>query len=93
MAVLITPLGGTVRVTEAKWTASIVQLPVTNVEARSGAPSSAETYKGSYVVIPTAEGLTMSTRSKRMESDVDVRPIPYYETSNESGGMTVSIAS
>ena len=57
------------------------------------AASSLPTYEGDYEVTPTADGQTLSTAQKLMEGDVTVKAIPYYETSNESGGNTLYIAS
>lgn len=50
-------------------------------------------YDGTYEIVPTASGQVMPTRSKTMSDDVTIHPIPYQETSNEAGGITVSIAS
>ena len=50
-------------------------------------------YEGTYEVVPDADGRILPTRSKTMLDDVTVHPIPYQETSNEAGGLTVSIAS
>jgi len=52
----------------------------------------AEPYTGSYNVTPTVEGTTLNTTDKIMREDVVVKPIPYYEVTNESGGNTVYIA-
>ena len=57
------------------------------------AASSLPTYEGDYEVTPTADGQTLNTAKKLMEGDVTVKAIPYYETSNESGGNTLYIAS
>lgn len=52
------------------------------------------TYSGSYEVVPAAfEPQTLDTDGKLMKDDVLVHEIPYLETSNDSGGITVSIAS
>ena len=49
-------------------------------------------YDGSYEVTPLAHTeQVLETTGKRMEGDVTVLEIPYYETSNESGGYTVNI--
>lgn len=48
-------------------------------------------YDGEYVVTPKTVEQTLGTADKYMESDVLVRDIPYYETSNQSG-ITVYIA-
>ena len=50
-------------------------------------------FLGPYTVTPKAEdGTTLDTAFKLMIDDVKVKPIPYYETSNDSGGYTVYIA-
>jgi hypothetical protein len=49
-------------------------------------------YTGTYEVIPQAwQDVVLETSGKKMEDDVTVRQIPYYETSNPQGGMTVYI--
>ena len=50
-------------------------------------------YDGDYEVVPVAfQDITLPTKDKKMMSDVVVKEIPYYETSNLSGGTTVYIA-
>ena len=50
-------------------------------------------YQGPYDVIPKAHTMqTLETNDKYMEDDVRVHEIPYYETSNLSGGTTCYIA-
>lgn len=49
------------------------------------------TYSGSYTVIPSSQEQILDTEDKIMEEDVDVKAIPYYETSNEYG-TTIFIA-
>lgn len=51
-----------------------------------------EDYGGEYAVTPTVAGETLPTKDKVMRDDLEVRPIPFYETSNNSGGTTVYIA-
>lgn len=48
-------------------------------------------YEGEYVVVPSTREQMLHTNGKRMEDDVTVREIPYYEVSNQSG-ITVFIA-
>ena len=49
-------------------------------------------YDGTYDVTPLpATEILLETAGRRMEEDVTVREIPYYETTNEAGGYTVSI--
>lgn len=51
-------------------------------------------YEGDYVVIPQADSaVVLETQAKLMTEDVTVTKIPYWETSNLSGGNTVFIAS
>lgn len=50
-------------------------------------------YKGEYNVIPTAfEEQILYTKNKKMTDNVTIKEIPYSETSNLSGGLTVYIA-
>lgn len=52
-----------------------------------------EHYEGPYEVIPKAFNETvLETKDLLMDDDVTVLKIPYYETSNLSGGYTVYIA-
>lgn len=49
-------------------------------------------YNGAYEVTPLAnEETVLNTAQTFMSGDVTVRQIPYYETSNETGGDTVYI--
>lgn len=51
------------------------------------------TYEGDYVVVPhTEDDIVLETKQKMMTSDVTVKKIPYFETSNVSG-VTVYIGS
>ena len=51
-------------------------------------------YDGEYVVIPQAsDAVTLSTKDKLLLDDVTVTKVPYWETSNQSGGLTAYIAS
>ena len=52
----------------------------------------AETYDGAYEVTPKAfDETVLETEHKLMQHDVTVLEIPYYETSNLSGGYTAII--
>lgn len=51
-----------------------------------------EVYDGPYEVIPKVFSQTLRTKEKRMEDDVAIREIPYYETTNYKNGITVIIA-
>lgn len=50
-------------------------------------------YVGSYEATPTAYEQALPTAGKSMARNVTIHKVPYFETSNESGGMTVSILS
>lgn len=54
-------------------------------------PVGHETYGGVYEVIPSTEKQVLPTAQTVMEDDVTIQEIPYYETTNESGGYTVII--
>lgn len=56
---------------------------------RSG--PAAEYYDGVYEVRPTVEDQSLPTKDKLMSKDVHIEEIPYFETTNESGGYTVII--
>lgn len=52
-----------------------------------------ETYKGDYQVTPLAEEETvLKTKDKYMTDNVTVLEVPFYKTSNPSGGETAYIA-
>lgn len=53
--------------------------------------SDAPTYRGPYEVTPRATEQVLATKTTLMTDDVTVNGIPYYETSNASGGYTVTI--
>ncbi len=49
-------------------------------------------YNGDYEITPQKDGdVTLETGGRGMRGDVVVRAIPYYETTNMSGGYTVII--
>lgn len=51
-----------------------------------------EPYSGEYDVTPLPrDDVVLPTANRRMSDDVTVRRIPYYETSNPSGGYTAII--
>jgi hypothetical protein len=50
-------------------------------------------YKGDYTVIPDVEAQTLETKQKLMTDNVTIKEIPYYDTSNLAGGITVYIGS
>jgi hypothetical protein len=52
-----------------------------------------ESYSGPYEVTPASNEQSLRTADKQMRRDVTIHKVPYYETSNEGGGVTVSILS
>lgn len=55
--------------------------------------SEAPEYDGTYEVTPTDAAQTLQTAHRLLRQDVTVNGVPYFETGNESGGVTVSILS
>jgi hypothetical protein len=52
-----------------------------------------EPYEGDYTVTPKVSEQTMPTKGKVMQDDVTVKPVPFFNVGNTSGGNTVYIAS
>lgn len=52
-----------------------------------------ESYAGPYEVTPANHEQSLRTADKHMRRNVTIHKVPYYETSNEGGGVTVSILS
>lgn len=48
-------------------------------------------YTGEYEVTPATVPQVLETADKRMNSDVTVKEIPYYEVSNPQNGKTIII--
>lgn len=64
-----------------------------NITYGNGGDSTVPVYDGIYEVTPLAfKQTTLNTNGKLMKNNVLVKEIPYYETSNLSGGNTVYIA-
>ena len=61
-------------------------------EMSRGSPAAPE-YDGAYIVVPDTSSQRLPTQGLRMRRDVTVEGIPYAEVSNESGGLTATIAS
>ncbi len=51
-----------------------------------------EVYTGSYTVIPKTDSQVLRTTDKFLTDDITIEKIPFWETSNLSGGKTVYIA-
>lgn len=52
---------------------------------------SAPPYAGPYDVTPKIEAQTLETARKYMTDDVNIKAIPFFETSNTAGGQTFYI--
>lgn len=50
-------------------------------------------YMGEYNITPKVEAQTIPTAQKFMTDDVQIKAIPYFETSNNYDGETVYIGS
>lgn len=60
--------------------------------SQTGGASLVPVYNGTYMITPVTElDIVLETAGKRMARDVIVKEIPYFETTNESGGYTVII--
>lgn len=93
MPVEIRYSGETVRVYSSSGHIRVLSKPL-SVSVKSGIlTASGDVYEGTYVITPTTSEQSMATRHKMMADDVTVHAIPYFETSNDSGGITISIAS
>jgi len=56
-------------------------------------PDEPEHYSGSYEVTPKAhQTQTLDTSGKVLSEDLVIHEVPYYQTSNASGGVTSYIA-
>ena len=42
-------------------------------------------YTGEYEITPTVEAQTLNTKNKTLRDDLEIKEIPYFETSNEYG--------
>lgn len=74
-----------------KLTGKIIQK--SGVNGTIGIPYGSNRYTGEYTVTPKAlEKTVLETANKTMLDDVTVKKIPFHETTNLSGGMTVVIA-
>lgn len=50
-------------------------------------------FEGDYTVTPAVDAQTLETKQKLMTDNVTIKEIPFYDTSNNSGGTTVYIGS
>ena len=59
--------------------------PTNKLQGIISAIEPVESYKGDYTITPKIDSQTMRTKNKKMEDNVTVLAIPYYETSNLTG--------
>ena len=52
-------------------------------------PEEIPVYEGSYEITPAIEAQTLETKNRKMEEDLKVLEIPYFETSNPSGTTVI----
>lgn len=50
-----------------------------------------EEYEGTYEVTPKMVEQTLSTQRTLVADDIKIKPIPYSESENSAGGITVII--
>lgn len=92
MAIEIRHSGETVTATSQRGTVT-ARSPSYSLTVTSGVLVGGVPYTESYEVTPSTSDQVLQTRSKTMTDDVTVHMIPYFETTNDAGGYTVSIAS
>lgn len=58
---------------------------ISNLKGIVSLSESVESYQGDYIITPKIKSQSIKTKNKKMEENVTVLAIPYYETSNLSG--------
>lgn len=92
MAIEIRHSGQTVTVSSHR-TLVTAKVPSYIVSVVSGSDIGGIPYLGTYEITPTTAEQILATQAKTMANDLTIHSIPYHSTSNDSGGLTVSIAS
>ena len=59
--------------------------PANKLQGIISAIEPVESYNGDYTITPKIDSQTMRTKNKKMEDNITVLAIPYYETSNLTG--------
>lgn len=72
---------------------AVARVPSATVHVEQSHTFSGLPYDGTYEVTPTTSEQVLPTAHRTLADDVTVHQIPYLATSNDSGGITVSIAS
>lgn len=57
----------------------------------SGGATEYETFDGEYEATPQIKSQTIATANKVMIKDFVVKEVPYFETTNNVGGTTITI--
>lgn len=57
----------------------------------SKSPITIPSYEGEYEITPDQQEHLLSTKKRFMTKDMVIHEIPYFEVSNNSGGITVTI--
>lgn len=76
--------------TEAVLIGKITPLIIT-LTGNVSIPTGYEHYEGDYEITPKIKKQTLETKNKLMYSDLTIKEIPYYEVSNDYGGITIII--
>lgn len=84
ISAVLEPIGGEVSIELAS------EMPEIEVEL-FGSASRFPVYSGPYEMTPKTYSQTLDTASRVMQQDVVFHEIPYYETTNLSGGYTAII--
>lgn len=54
-------------------------------------PNTVDGYEGDYSIIPSTENQILDTQNKLLKQNIEIKAIPYTETENSAGGITVTI--
>ena len=67
--------------------------PKESISGKIGSPEQVPLpyYDGEYNIVPDWNDIILETEQKSMAENVTVQKIPYHETTNLSGGITVTI--
>lgn len=68
-----------------------IDVDITGIVVKPTIGNPDETYSGSYSITPSPESQVLPTSGKFCSNDIQVRAIPFYEVSNDTGGTTVII--
>lgn len=72
-------------------TQTVSAMTLDEMPARISSLAKVAFYDGEYEVTPTTTAQTLKTAQRFLDKDVEIKEIPYAETSNNAGGETVYI--